>query len=440
MKDLDFNTQFTHAYDILENSSKNVFVTGKAGTGKSTLLEYFRAHTLKNVAVLAPTGVAAINVKGQTIHSFFCFKPDVTPDTVPFIQIRKSKRNLYQKINAVVIDEISMVRADLFDCIDVFLRIHGPDKDLPFGGVQMIFFGDLFQLPPVVTRHEEDMFCKKEGKDGFYATPYFFSARAFNDLELTYVELLEVYRQKDEYFVKLLNVIRNNRMKEDHLKLLNQRWVRYVDIDDEDYYIHLTTTNAMADKINQQQLRNLDGNVMTFEGDVLGDFRERDLPTKQSLDLKEGAQVMMLNNDQAGRWVNGSIGKIVSLQGNCDSRKAIQVELVEGGVVVDVKPFTWEMFRFYYNEDAQILDSESVGEFMQYPLRLAWAVTIHKSQGKTFSKVVLDLGSGAFAHGQLYVALSRCVDFEGLVLKRPVQQRDVILDKAVVEFMNLRKN
>jgi len=448
MKNLDFNEQFTQAYDLLENSRKNIFITGKAGTGKSTLLEYFREHSLKNVVVLAPTGVAAVNVKGQTIHSFFQFKPDVTPDTVPFIKIRKSKKDLYAKLDAVVIDEVSMVRADLLDCVDVFLRKYGRDSSLPFGGVQMILFGDLYQLPPVVTRHEQAIFRgqprqeKKlfdEDEDraslqyGFYATPYFFSARVFKDLDVEYVELKKVYRQKDEYFVKLLNTIRNNSLKEDHLRLLNQRCLPHFHPETDDFFIHLTTTNALADCINQKQLDSLEEEVQSFQGDVEGDFRERDLPTQQFLDLKVGAQVMLLNNDQSGRWVNGSIGKVVSL-GGIETRDAIMVELAHGEIV-EVKPFTWEVFRFFFNEESLMLDSESVGSFTQYPLRLAWAVTIHKSQGKTFSKVIIDLGSGTFAHGQLYVALSRCTDFEGLVFKRPVRKSDVIVDQQVVNFM-----
>jgi len=437
MKEIEFNNQFTHAYDLLENSRKNIFITGKAGTGKSTLLEYFRSHTLKNAAVLAPTGVAAVNIKGQTIHSFFQFKPDVTPDTVPFIKIRKSRRKLYENIDVLVIDEISMVRADLLDCVDVFLRLHGRTRELPFGDVQMIFFGDLYQLPPVVTRHEQEIFQAGKRKNG-YETPYFFSSSSFQQLEMDFVELEKVYRQKDEYFIKLLNTIRNNSVKDVHLKLLNQRYLPYFKPSKEDFFIHLTTTNVMADSINQEQLNGLDQEECIFHGDVGGSFKERDLPAKQDLELKLGAQVMLLNNDPAGRWVNGSVGKIVSLDGGHDTRDAIKVELANGEAV-DIKPFTWEVFRFFFNEEMLRLDSESIGSFTQYPLRLAWAVTIHKSQGKTFPKVILDIGNGTFAHGQLYVALSRCTDFEGLVLRRPIRKEHVILDREVVNFMNQKQ-
>ncbi len=437
MKEIEFNSQFTQAYDLLENSRRNIFITGKAGTGKSTLLEYFRAHALKNAVVLAPTGVAAINVKGQTIHSFFQFKPDVTPDTVAFIKVRKSRRKLYEKIDALVIDEISMVRADLLDCVDVFLRLHGRNHELPFGGIQMIFFGDLYQLPPVVTRHEHKIFLAEKHDNGIYKTPYFFSANSFQELEMELVELEKVYRQTDEYFIKLLNKIRNNSVKDVHLKLLNQRCFPDFKPAREDFFIHLTTTNAMADRVNQSRLKDLKQEECIFQGDVSGNFRERDLPTKQDLGLKLGAQVMLLNNDQAGRWFNGSIGKVVSLDGGHDTSNAIKVELANGEVV-DVKVFTWEVFRFFFNEETLMLDSESVGSFTQYPLRLAWAVTIHKSQGKTFPKVILDVGNGTFAHGQLYVALSRCTDFEGLVLRRPIRKEHVILDDEVVNFMNKR--
>ncbi len=432
-KDIEFNQEFAGAYDLLENGSRNIFITGKAGTGKSTLLQYFREHTNKNVVVLAPTGVAAVNVHGQTIHSFFRFKPNITPEGVHSIKIRKTQRELYQKIDMIIIDEISMVRADLLDCIDTFLKSYGPNKMEAFGGVQMVFIGDLFQLPPVVSRVEQSIFTE------IYSSPYFFDSNIYQELnnhgehpkQFEIIELKKIYRQKEEDFVKLLGTIRNRTVTQEHLKVLNQRVLPHFLPSEDDFYVYLTTTNALADCVNQKRLNELQSESYFYEGIVTGKFESRNLPTQQSLEVKIGAQVMLLNNDSAGRWINGSIGKIIEV---IDGGKIINVELSDGQVV-DVTPFQWEMFRFFYNEDTESLETESVGSFIQHPIRLAWAMTIHKSQGKTFTKVVVDLGSGTFAHGQTYVALSRCTSFEGLVLKSPVLEKHILLDDDVVQFM-----
>ena len=426
--ELDFNAEFSRAFDLLENTKQHIFITGKAGTGKSTLLEYFRDHTTKNAAVLAPTGVAAVNVKGQTIHSFFRFKPDITPDSVKNIRLRKEARELYQNLDAVIIDEVSMVRADLLDCIDVFLRRFGPSSRKPFGGVQMILIGDLYQLPPVVTRGEEGIFRS------LYESPYFFSSRVFPNLNAEYIDLSKIYRQVDDEFVSLLNAIRHNQAGRTVLSRLNARLIKEFVPPEDGFFVYLTTTNAMADRINASRLTRMQGRGFAFQASIEGKFETRVLPTKEFLELKTGAQVMLLNNDPGGQWVNGSIGRIVSIEQDLAKTNVVQVEL-EDGRVVDVGPFQWEMFRFYYNQDTQQLESESVGSFMQYPLKLAWAVTIHKSQGKTFSHVILDIGTGAFAHGQTYVALSRCTSLEGLVLRRPIAARDIIVDPRIVSFM-----
>jgi len=425
---IDFNTKFSQAYDLLENSLNHIFITGKAGTGKSTLLQYFRDHTSKNVIVVAPTGVAAVNVRGQTIHSFFRFKPDITPDSVSSIKIRRTQRQIYENIDALIIDEVSMVRADLFDCMDAFLRLHGKNKKLPFGGVQMILFGDLYQLPPVVTRYEAELF------NGTYSSPYFFSANAFKDLAIDFVELDKIYRQQEEEFIRLLGDIRNKTITEDHLKKLNKRFIPNFAPDENDFYVYLTSTNVLADQINEQKLQQLKSKPYRHDGDVTGKFEIKNLPTHERLNVKFGAQVMLLNNDSQGRWVNGSIGKIISTR---EEEKIIRVEL-DDGRQVDVTPHTWEMFRFFYNEDTDALESESIGSFTQYPLKLAWAITIHKSQGKTFSKVIIDIGYGTFAHGQAYVALSRCSSFNGLVLRKPIQRQHILLDGRIVDFMSSR--
>ena len=425
---LDFNEEFAQTFEVLENSRQHVFITGKAGTGKSTLLQYFRQKTSKNVAVLAPTGVAAINIKGQTIHSFFCFKPDVTPESVGDIPVRKRKRKMYQELDAVIIDEVSMVRADLMDCVDIFLRLYGPDYDRPFGGVQMIFFGDLFQLPPVVGRGEEDIFKTH------YPTPYFFSAKVFESLDYKLMQLKKIYRQKDEHFIRLLNAVRDDSVEHHHWEALNRRFKSGHQPLTDDFYIVLTTTNALADKVNDQRLKSLSGEANVYQGVVSGEFERKSLPTPERLEFKFGAQVMMLNNDPDKRWVNGSLGKIVAIITDTEGDDVIMVDL-ENGTQVDVKKHTWEIYQYYFDEVNNSLASKVMGYFTQYPLKLAWAVTIHKSQGQTFDKVIIDVGWGTFSHGQMYVALSRCTTLEGIVLKQPLTQRHILMDERVLQFM-----
>lgn len=424
-KDIDFNAKFAEAFDLLENSGRNLFITGKAGTGKSTLLEYFRDHTGKNLAVLAPTGVAAVNVRGQTIHSFFRFRPDITPEGVADIRLRKDQRQVYKNLQTLVIDEISMVRADLLDCVDRFLRRHGPCPDRAFGGVQMVFFGDLYQLPPVVTARERSLF------QTVYPGPYFFDANSFGTLSMKVVELERIYRQQQEDFIRLLGVIRDKRVSLGDIEELNRRFDPKFAPDEKQLYIYLTTTNALAEGVNRERLQALRTRPCVFDGDLLGEFDQRGLPTSLKLELKFGAQVMLLNNDPQGRWFNGSIGKIVEADRR---RERLKVEL-GSGAVVDLEPFTWDMYRFTYDEELAQIVSESVGAFRQFPVKLAWAVTIHKSQGQTFERVVIDSGNGMFAHGQAYVALSRCTTFEGLVLRKPFRHGDIKVDERVVSFL-----
>ena len=299
--ELDFNEEFVSAFEALENTGQHMYVTGKAGTGKSTLLQYFRQKTSKNVAVLAPTGVAAINIKGQTIHSFFGFKPDVTPESVGNIRSSKRKRKMYRELDAVIIDEVSMVRADLMDCVDIFLRLYGPDEGRPFGGIQMIFFGDLFQLPPVVGRGEEDIFKTH------YPTPYFFSSRVFESLDFKILQLKKIYRQKDEHFIRLLNAVRDDNVEHHHWEALNRRFKPDHQFSSENFYIVLTTTNSLAEGVNNQHLQSLSGNLKIYQGILSGKFERKSLPTPEVLELKEGAQVMMLTNDSEKRWVKGRL-------------------------------------------------------------------------------------------------------------------------------------
>ncbi len=424
---LDLNPHFKQAWETMDKTDRHLFITGKAGTGKSTLLDYFRTKTQKKVVVLAPTGVAAVNVRGQTIHSFFGFKPDITPEAVARIPVRN--RELLKELDAIVIDEISMVRADLLDCVDKYLRLHGHDKYLPFGGIQMIFFGDLYQLPPVVTERDRELLARQ------YASPYFFDANVFACLTLDIMELETIYRQRDESFITILNAIRGNTANASHFQRLNERYTADREAAST-LAITLTTTNALADAVNTEALASLATEAVTYNGVVSGTFMEKDAPVPFALVLKKGAQVMLLNNDTGKRWVNGTIGTITSIKKAADKDEADTLMVkIDDGRTVPVLPYTWDAHEFVLDHDTKAISSRPVGSLTQYPLKLAWAVTIHKSQGKTFEQVVIDLGRGTFAHGQLYVALSRCTSLGGITLKQLVQPRHVLMDRRVMAFM-----
>ncbi|MDP2638388.1 MAG: AAA family ATPase [Candidatus Levybacteria bacterium] len=423
---IEINTQFEKALAAMD-AGRNIFITGKAGTGKSTLLEYFRNKTEKNIVVLAPTGVAAVNVRGQTIHSFFRFRPDITLEKVKQKYRKIQNSQIYKKIDALVIDEISMVRADLLDCVDAFLRLHGKKKNYPFGGIQIIFIGDLYQLPPVVVGQERKIFST------LYKSPYFFDSQAFPDIDIEIIELDKIYRQKDEVFIRILNAVRNRSIDMDLLEILNRRVNHDFEPDSKDFFIHLVTTNNKAFEINMIRLGKLPKKAHSYHGEVSGEFDEKSLPAPLDLTVKVGAQIMLTNNDREGRWVNGTVGLIIDIKKE-DEIDAILVKL-ETGETVDVFPYRWETFKFSYNDSSRKIESATVGFFTQYPLILAWAITIHKSQGKTFQKAVVDLGQGTFAHGQAYVALSRCVSLEGLVLKNSLEKKHVLLDWRIVKFL-----
>ncbi len=425
---LEFTPQFEKTLRLLENTDRSLFITGRAGTGKSTLLNYFRQTTKKKLVVLAPTGVAALNVQGQTIHSFFSFRPDITPDKVKRLQ--PSKQKLIRSLDAIIIDEISMVRADLLDCVDLALRLNRDYENVPFGGLQMILIGDLYQLPPVVIPREEKVFSLH------YESPYFFSANVFRDknFRLEYVELDKVFRQKDQSFLELLNAIRNRSISEEQLARLNARYLPDFQPEEDEFYLTLTSTNEAADAINQEKLDHLPGKNRYYQGEIEGEFEEAYLPTSKVLALKEGAQVMLLTNDPYGRWVNGSIGRIEEIIKPETGAEVVMVRL-SSGELVDILPHQWEIFHFELDQKKNKIISRVVGTFNQYPLRLSWAVTIHKSQGKTFDRVVVDIGRGTFAHGQVYVALSRCTSFEGLVLKKPIKKGHILMDYRVVRFL-----
>ncbi len=426
---LEFTPQFNQALSRMENGKAFVFVTGRAGTGKSTLLRHFVLNTKKNTPVLAPTGVAALNVDGETIHRFFKIPPAVTPDIARREALERKNLGLYRKINILVIDEISMVRADLLDSVDAFLRT-ARRNDMPFGGVRVVGIGDLHQLPPVVTSDESPTFSQ------YYATPYFFSSHTYRQLAqinmVDFVELDKVYRQKDQDFIDLLNSIRNRTVTEEGLRTLNARLT--YDQPPRDAII-LTPTNAAADYINRSRMEELADEPRAFEGSVQGRFNERDLPTDENLELKIGARVMCVANDQRGRYVNGSLGWVRGL-----NQETVTVELDGKPGTVEIETFTWTVFRTKYVKRTDTLEREEIGSFEQLPLRLAWAVTIHKSQGKTFDKVTLDLGRGAFAAGQVYVALSRCTSLEGLHLVKPVTLQQIKLDESIVKYLDRFQN
>lgn len=416
-------SDFQDALDLLEKTSRHLFITGKAGTGKSTLLQLFRNTTRKKAVVLAPTGVAALNVKGQTIHSFFGFPPRL----IDRKDIRKKKvRKLYQSLEVLIIDEISMVRADILDCIDTFLRVNREDHR-PFGGVQMIFFGDLFQLPPVVASPMEQQYFQT-----YYTSPYFFDAKVFQDgFHMETVELQHVYRQEQRHFLRLLDAIRLNRVDESDLEDLNCRFMP--DFEPGEHYITLSARNATVDAINQRELAKIQDYPHYYTAFVGGEFNPQLYPTDLRLELKLNAQVMFLKNDPERRYVNGTIGKITGLH-----PEHVRAEILkpDGSTEeIEVERAEWEFLRYKINEaNPDKIEAEVLGTFEQYPLRLAWAITIHKSQGKTFDKVIVDLGRGAFEHGQTYVALSRCRTLEGIVLRERLRYHDILVDERVVEF------
>lgn len=421
---IEFNEQFKKAIDLMENSNKNIFITGKAGTGKSTLLDYFRKITQKNIVVLAPTGVAAINVSGVTIHSFFYFKPDITIHKIKKLSAKAAR--LYKELDTIVIDEISMVRADLLDCIDTFLRLNGKKKQLPFGGIQMIFIGDLYQLPPVVKSSEKIIF------KNFYKSPYFFDANVFKKIEIEFVELEKIYRQKDDTFINILNAIRNNTISDKQIKFLNSRV--NAKLKNEDFKIYLTTINKTAERINLEHLKKLNTKIYEYRAEITGEFEKSAYPTDEILHLSVNAQVMLLYNHPEGFWINGTMAKIIEIKKQKNENDIIVVKLNDG-LIEEIVPYTWQLFRYEYNKDLDRIETKVIGKFIQYPLKLAWAITIHKSQGKTFNNCIIDLGKGTFAHGQTYVALSRCTSLEGISLKRSLKKTDIIMDYRIVKFL-----
>jgi len=425
---------------LITHTRQSVFLTGKAGTGKSTFLKYICNHTKKKYVVLAPTGIAAINAGGVTLHSFFKlpFRPMLPDDPdlslshgriFEFFKYPKEKRKIIAEVDLIIIDEISMVRADIIDCVDRILRVYSGNMRLPFGGKQLLFVGDVFQLEPVVPSDQKEILSL------FYASPFFFSARVFKDINLVPIELQKVYRQTDSVFINILDRIRNNAARKQELDTLNGRYFPSFEPQNEDMYITLATRRDQVDFINEKKLAELPGEEYVSVGKIEGDFPESSLPTQLNLSIKEQAQVIFIDNDYERRWVNGTIGMVSGI----DENGNVYV-LLESGVEHLVEPTSWRNYKYKYNEKEKRIEEEIVGTFEQLPIRLAWAITVHKSQGLTFSRVVVDLTGGVFAGGQTYVALSRCTSLEGLVLKSKISSRDIFIRKEIVEFSQIFNN
>ena len=419
------------ANDFIQHTGCNIFLTGKAGTGKTTFLRNLHKHTAKRMIITAPTGVAAINAGGVTLHSFFQlpFGPFV-PGSEAYernkqrqFKFSKEKKRIIERLDLLVIDEISMVRADLLDAVDAVLRRQRRNNQ-SFGGVQLLMIGDLHQLSPVAKQEEWQLLQQH------YASVYFFSSHALADTELLTVELKHIYRQSDPRFIELLNRVRDNRLDQSSIAALNQRYIQDFTPSEEQGYITLTTHNRSAESINQTRLQTLAKKEHRFKAAISGDFPEHIYPTPATLLLKEGAQVMFVRNDPSAEklYYNGKIGKI-----NRISSKKISVICPGDRQEIVVEPVDWENIKYTLNEQNKEIEEEIIGKFKQYPLKLAWAITIHKSQGLTFEKAIID-AKAAFAHGQVYVALSRCKTLEGLVLSSPISSRGVETDAAVMCF------
>lgn len=430
LENIEVTDDYLRVIKLLEEGSPIIFVSGKAGTGKSVLIDYICSAIKKdNVAVLAPTGVAALNVRGQTIHSFFRFPPRlITDEDIKSVY----DRNLYSKLDLLVIDEISMVRADLFEGIDKFLRINGQNPGRPFGGTQLLIVGDPYQLPPVITtKAEADHLAGKNGG------PFFFNTQSWLQNRPNFIELKRNFRQGNSGFAEILDKIRVAEDLDTALPIINARCVPVEDSGN--HIVTLTGTHLQADQINEREIRKLSGRPRTFMGEVSGKFssENKKLPVPINLTLKSGAIVMFAKNDSQKRWVNGTIGRVVGFRHN-----SIKVEVIADRHcrIHDVQKVAWEIFEYRYDETEGKIKPVIAGRYVQFPLMLAWAVTIHKAQGKTLGRILIDLGNRAFASGQVYVALSRCRSLEDIYLTRPINKEDVICDESIKRFYSNLQN
>ena len=419
---IELTDEFARAIDIVKRERGSLFVTGRAGTGKSTLLTALRETVSLKTAVVAPTGLAAINVGGQTIHSLFSLPPRlITPDMIR----RGRNARLLKRLELLVIDEVSMVRADLMDAIDRTLRLVRGEPDQPFGGVQLAMFGDPHQLPPIVQRGEMQHYFAET-----YGGPFFFNAPVFGDAGIPRLELSEIFRQRDEAFIRVLNAVRDGEPDPATMEPLNARVCQLAEMADPTRYVVLTPTNAAANAINMGFLGRLAGEPRAFEALVSGEFSEGAFPTDRVLQLKVGARVILLRNDPDGRWVNGTMASVTALT---QDTATIDID----GDEHTLEPEVWENVHYAFDQTKDKIVETVAGKFRQLPLRLAWALTIHKSQGMTLDRVYINLGRGTFSHGQCYVALSRCRSLEGLAMARPLRPSDIIFDPAATGYRSV---
>ncbi len=434
---------FQEALNLVQYTQHSVFLTGKAGTGKSTFLKYVTSTTKKKYVVLAPTGIAAVNAGGVTLHSFFRlpFYPMLPDDPnlstqggriYKYFKFNDDMRQILQDIDLIIIDEISMVRADMIDAIDRILRVFSRNRRQPFGGKQLLLVGDVYQLEPVLSRED------REHISTFYPNPYFFSAKVFQEMQLVSIELTQVFRQKDPDFVALLDRVRNNSAGQQDYVALNQRHLQNIPerTDNHDFAVTLCSRRDTVDAINTEELGKLPGAPITLLGHIDGEYDEKNLPTNMELHIKVGAQVIFVKNNAQKLWVNGTVGVISSI----DELQGILYIITEDGIEHTVHQEMWNNMRYTYNKIKKEIEEEVLGTYTQFPIKLAWAITIHKCQGLTFRRAVIDLGGGAFAPGMTYVALSRCSHFDGLFLKQPISQRDVMVRAEVNHFASTFNN
>ncbi len=437
--DLD-NQEMQKALQIIEFTRRSLFLTGKAGTGKSTFMRHIASTIKKKSIILAPTGIAAINAGGSTLHSFFKlpFHPLLPNDSKynarnirNTLKYNSEKCKLLREVELIIIDEISMVRADIIDFIDKVLRIYNRNMREPFGGKQLLLVGDIYQLEPVLK--EED----KQLLSPIYPSSFFFDARVFREMQLVSVELRKVYRQRDPLFIELLDHIRSSEVNQADLNLLNNRVNAPIGNDDSHLSITLSTRRDTVDYINEKQLSLLPGSSIVFNGNIQGDFPESSLPTPMCLEVKTGAQILFVKNDKDKRWVNGTLGTII---GFGDTEDGIIYVRTEDGRDLDVQREIWSNVKYTFNEKEQKIEEQEIGTYEQFPLRLAWAITVHKSQGLTFNNVKIDFTGGVFAGGQTYVALSRCTSLKGISLQEPIRKSDIFVRPEVTKFAHNYNN